>query len=257
MSDFHVLIPARLESQRLPNKPLADLAGLPLIVRVWQQACKSSAASVHVATDSEAVAEAVSAAGGDVVMTQKDHDSGTSRLAEAAALLNLADQACVVNVQGDEPVMPPACIDQVAKLLLNQPKAQMATLWRMLDGVEQWQDVNVVKLVTDRQGFALYFSRASIPYLRSAQPEDVLQNGLARRHIGLYAYRADALNQWNDLPHSALAELESLEQLRALDAGWKIVCAQAQEPIPPGVDTPEDLEAMRAHFANQSSGDPT
>ncbi|MEM7054919.1 MAG: 3-deoxy-manno-octulosonate cytidylyltransferase [Pseudomonadota bacterium] len=248
MSNFHVLIPARLESQRLPNKPLADLAGLPLIVRVWQQACNSNAASVHVATDSEQIAEAVHDAGGDVVMTQKEHDSGTSRLAEVAAILQLDDSASVVNVQGDEPAMPPVCIDQVAELLLNQPQAQMATLWQPIDDPDQWQDANVVKLVTDAKGFALYFSRAPIPHRRGKNSDCTLPDKPARRHIGLYAYRAGALNRWNQLPESALAEAESLEQLRALDAGWKIVCAEAAESIPPGVDTAEDLESMRVHF---------
>ena len=247
MNAFHVLIPARLESQRLPNKPLADLAGLPLIVRVWQQACESRAASVHVATDSQHIADVVRAAGGDVVMTEQVHDSGTSRLAEAAQKLALSEDACVVNVQGDEPAMPPACIDQVADLLVHQPTAELATLWLPIDELLLWQDPNVVKVVTDAKGFALYFSRAPIP-ARPASAGSAFPADLARRHVGLYAYRAHALSRWNHLPRSQLAELESLEQLRALDAGWKIICAKAVEPIPPGVDTEEDLKLMRDYF---------
>ena len=254
MANFHVLIPARMESERLPNKPLADLAGLPLIVRVWQQACRSQAASVRVATDSKQIADIVDQAGGDVVMTRLEHNSGTSRLAEAAAQLDIDDTSCVVNVQGDEPAMPPACIDQVAELLLNRPQVQMATLWRSLDQPDQWQDANVVKLVTDSDGFALYFSRAPIPARRDLESQSPISLVLGRRHIGLYAYRAGALKRWNDLPESALAEAESLEQLRALDAGWKIICAEAAEPIPPGVDTVEDLKAMRAYFAERKPG---
>lgn len=252
MSEFHVLIPARLESQRLPNKPLADLAGLPLIVRVWQQACKSPAASVHVATDSDAIADAVRAAGGDVVVTRGEHDSGTSRLAEAARALELPDEACVVNVQGDEPAMPPACIDQVANLLSQNRNAEMATLWLPIRDYAQWQDPNVVKLVADASGFALYFSRAAIPARRTPEARALPAN-LARRHVGLYAYRAGALARWNGLPNSALAEAESLEQLRALEAGWKIVCAEAFEPIPPGVDTLEDLKVMQDYFLKREA----
>ncbi|MEM1081565.1 MAG: 3-deoxy-manno-octulosonate cytidylyltransferase [Pseudomonadota bacterium] len=204
MKAFHVLIPARLESQRLPNKPLLDVAGLPLIVRVWQQACQSQAASVHVATDSEAIAEAVRSHGGDVVMTEHDHDSGTARIAEAAAHMDVPEAAIIVNLQGDEPAMPPACIDQVAVLLDASHAAPMATLWLPIHEPAAFVDANTVKLVCDAAGRALYFSRAPIPVRRQApQATD-----WGRRHVGLYAYRANALKQWRALPASSLGQAE-------------------------------------------------
>lgn len=250
---FHVLIPARLASTRLPEKALADLAGRPLVVRVWQQAARAGAASVHVATDCERIAAAVRSAGGNVVMTGPDHDSGTSRLAEAAATLGLDAGAIVVNVQGDEPLVPVECLHQLADLLAGDPDARMATLWTAVDDRVQWTDPNVVKLVAGRDGRALYFSRAPIPALRDRNDRDRSGDedwpaALARRHVGLYAYRAGALLEWPRLPESALERAESLEQLRALEAGWRIAVARACAEIPPGVDTPADLEAMRERF---------
>jgi len=245
MSGFHVLIPARLESTRLPEKALADLMGKPMIVRVFERACRCGALSVHVATDSERIADAVRAGGGRVVMTGSNHDSGTSRLAEAVAELGFESDDIVVNVQGDEPAIPIECIDQVATLLDQHPEARIATLWSNIESREQWQDPDVVKLVADDEGRALYFSRAPIPALRDGD----WPKSLARRHVGLYAYRVAALEQWASLPDSALARFESLEQLRALAAGWTIVCARAVQPIPPGVDTTRDLEAMRNRIA--------
>ncbi|HKL50299.1 MAG TPA: 3-deoxy-manno-octulosonate cytidylyltransferase [Wenzhouxiangellaceae bacterium] len=245
MTRFHIIIPARLASTRLPEKALADLAGKPLVVRVWRRALAAGAASVHVATDSERIAAAIRAAGGNVVMTAADHDSGTSRLSEAARRLALDPEEVVVNVQGDEPAVPIGCLKQLADLLASKPDARMATLWVDLADRAQWMDPNVVKLVARADGSALYFSRAAIPARRGGGwPE-----GLARRHVGLYAYRASALYEWVDLPGSELEDSESLEQLRALQAGWEIACDRAAEPIPPGVDTAEDLEAMRAYFA--------
>lgn len=248
MNAFHVLIPARLESSRLPEKVLADLAGRPMVVRVFEQACQCGALSVHVATDSERIAKAVRAAGGRVVMTGSAHDSGTSRLAEAAAQLDFQDNEIVVNVQGDEPALPSACVVQVAKLLMGHPDAQIATLCEQIDSPEQWLDPNVVKLVLDNNGQALYFSRAPIP----ARREGGWPSALAQRHIGLYAYRVRALKQWSSLPASALEASEALEQLRALEAGWRIVCAAAVQPVPPGVDTETDLRAMRLRFAGSA-----
>lgn len=244
--EFHVLIPSRLGSTRLPEKALADLAGRPLVVRVWEAAAGAGAASVHVATDSERIAGAVREAGGKVVMTAAEHDSGTSRLAAAARTLALAPEAIVVNVQGDEPEVPTACLVQLATLLKNNPAAEMATLWTPLDDADQWTDPNVVKLVAGHDGRALYFSRAPIPAVRGGGwPADA-----ARRHVGLYAYRAAALAQWNALPSASLEPLEQLEQLRALEAGWTIVCERACRPVPPGIDTPADLAAARARFRN-------
>ena len=244
MTPFHVLIPARLASTRLPEKALSDLAGKPLIVRVWERACAAGAASVHVATDSERIADAVRGAGGRVVMTATGHDSGTSRLSEAASKLGLDGDEIVVNVQGDEPAVPIACLRQLAGLLVDTVDARMATLWVDLADAAEWRNPNVVKLVTRADGRALYFSRAPIPARRAGGwPE-----ALAHRHVGLYAYRAGALADWAGLPPSPLETSEALEQLRALQAGWEIVCQRALEPIPPGVDTAEELAAMRRYF---------
>lgn len=245
MSDFHVLIPARLASTRLPRKPLADLAGRALILRVCDRARLAGAASVHVATDSEEVAELVRSDGGGVVMTRPDHRSGTDRLAEAAAWLGLAEDDIVVNLQGDEPEMPSACLRQVAGLLDAQPEARMATLWRALDNAADWGNPNIVKLVVDGRGQALYFSRSPIPHVRDGG----WPGPAARAHLGLYAYRAGALEAWRSLPASELERLELLEQLRALSAGWIIACAQARCPVPSGIDTPEDLAAAVSRFS--------
>jgi 3-deoxy-manno-octulosonate cytidylyltransferase (CMP-KDO synthetase) len=248
MSEFHVLIPARLDSTRLPDKALADVAGRAMIVRVWERAVSAGPDSVHVATDSEAIAEAVRAAGGRVVMTGAAHASGTSRIAEAAGRLGLDASSIVVNLQGDEPAVPVACIHQLVALLADDASADMATLYTGFDEHAQWRDPNAVKLVVDHSGRALYFSRAAIPARRNGAWPD----RASLRHVGLYAYRAGALARWSDLPDSELAELESLEQLRPLQAGWTIRCARAAEPVPPGVDTAEDLEAMRQRFSTES-----
>ncbi|NBD95923.1 MAG: 3-deoxy-manno-octulosonate cytidylyltransferase [Gammaproteobacteria bacterium] len=244
MNEFHVLIPARLASTRLPRKPLADVAGRALILRVCDRAREAGAVSVHVATDSEEVAHCVKADGGSVVMTGSGHRSGTDRLAEASAALGLAGDDIVVNLQGDEPEMPSSCLRQVAGLLNSQPDARMATLWRSLEDEAQWRDPNVVKLVVDERGRALYFSRSPIPHVRDGG----WPRSSARGHLGLYAYRVDALAQWRSLPESEIEALESLEQLRALSAGWGIACAQADEPVPAGIDTPEDLAAAVARL---------
>jgi 3-deoxy-manno-octulosonate cytidylyltransferase (CMP-KDO synthetase) len=246
MNEFHVLIPARLDSTRLPRKALADVAGRPLIVRVWERAVSVAPDSVHVATDSDAIADAVRAAGGRVVATG-DHDSGTSRVADAAEQLGLPPSSIVINLQGDEPAVPVACIRQLVDLMATDETAAMATLWSELDDRAQWADPNVVKLVTDHDDYALYFSRAPIP----ASRDQGWPASAARRHVGLYAYRGSALQAWRHLPPSPLARHESLEQLAAIQAGWRIRCARAVERIPPGVDTPEDLDAMRQRFSSE------
>lgn len=245
MSDFHVLIPARLAATRLPRKPMADVAGRALILRVCDRARDAGATSVHVATDSEEIAQCVKADGGSVVLTGSGHRSGTDRLAEAASVLGFSGDDIVVNLQGDEPEMPASCLRQVAALLASQPDARMATLWRRLECETQWRDPNVVKLVVDERGRALYFSRSPIPHVRDGG----WPRSSARGHLGLYAYRVDALAQWRSLPASELEALESLEQLRALSAGWVVACAEAGEPVPAGIDTPEDLAAAVARFA--------
>jgi 3-deoxy-manno-octulosonate cytidylyltransferase (CMP-KDO synthetase) len=192
---------------------------------------------VHVATDSEEVAAVVRADGGRVVMTRADHASGTDRLAEACEHLAFGDNDIVVNLQGDEPEMPGACLRQVAAVLDAHRDARMATLWRSLDAESEWRNPNVVKLVADAEGRALYFSRAPIPHVRDGG----WAGRAARAHLGLYAYRVGALFEWRSLPPSKLEALESLEQLRALSAGWTIACAEAAEAVPAGIDTPEDL----------------
>ncbi len=240
--DFHILIPARLDSTRLPRKALADLGGRPMVLRTLERALLSGAASVTVATDSEEIAGVVGKAGGAAILTASSHRSGTDRLAEAVVQLELDATAVVVNLQGDEPAMPAACLRQVAALLTEDAAADMATLWQPLADEAQWRDPNVVKLVADDDRRALYFSRAPIPWPRNggwAAAE-------ARRHVGLYAYRVSALKAWRALPPSQLETLESLEQLRALAAGWRIVVDRARAAIPVGIDTPEDLARFRA-----------
>lgn len=244
--DFHILIPARLASTRLPDKPLADLGGRSMVVRVLERALAAGAASVHVATDSERVARSVHEAGGAVVMTRADHVCGTDRLVEAVQQLGLGADEVVVNLQGDEPLMPVAAIRSVVEVLEADPEARIATLWRALEHASQWRDPNVVKLVADDRGRALYFSRAPVPWPRARD----FRPGDGCRHVGLYAYRVSALLAWPDLPPSRLEQLESLEQLRALAAGWTIACGQSPEPVPAGIDTPEDLARVRAEFFN-------
>ncbi|TVQ36934.1 MAG: 3-deoxy-manno-octulosonate cytidylyltransferase [Wenzhouxiangella sp.] len=246
--DFHIIIPARLDSTRLARKALVDLGGRPMILRTLDKALESGAASVTVATDSGEIADVVDAAGGQVLMTDPGHRSGTDRLAEAAVQLGLEAAATVVNLQGDEPAMPAACLRQVAGLLAADERADMATLWQPLADEAQWRDPNVVKLVADRNGRALYFSRAPIPWPRDGGwPVET-----ACRHVGLYAYRVCALRAWAELPASALEQLESLEQLRALDAGWRVVADRACAPIPVGIDTAADLARFRAALTGQA-----
>lgn len=241
---FHIIIPARIGSSRLPRKALADVAGRPLVLHTLERARQSRASSVCVATDSTEIADVVRGDGGEVVLTSADHPSGTDRLAEVVTRRGLDDQAIVVNLQGDEPGMPAACLHQVADLLASDPAAQMSTLWRGIDSEAQWRDPNVVKLVADRQHSALYFSRAPIPHVR----DGAWPRGQARRHIGLYAYRVAALRTWQGLPEAELERLESLEQLRALAAGWRILVAEACQAIPVGVDTHEDLARLRVEL---------
>lgn len=243
MSDYIILIPARLESRRLPNKPLLDVAGKPLVQRVWERARESSAERVCIATDSARIRERAEKFGAEVIMTRTDHESGTSRLAEAVDALELPDDAVVVNLQGDEPLMPSACLDQLAALIQQDADAPMATLWRPLHDEQEWQDPNTVKVVCAHGGRALYFSRAPIPWPREAFGSS------ARAHLGLYAYRAGALRAWSSLPASDLEAIEKLEQLRALQAGWVIRVDKAVERVPGGVDTPEDLERAREVFS--------
>lgn len=233
---FNVVIPARYASTRFPGKPLADLGGRPMVVHVCERAAKSGAAGVYVATDDERIAQAVRAAGHKVLMTRADHPSGTDRLAEAAKQLKLKDSEIVVNVQGDEPLIPPRLIAQVAKLLQKRKDAQVSTACHALhDGLD---NPNVVKVVLDHEGYALYFSRARIPYPRDA-------GGVWYRHAGIYGYRAGFLKRFSRLKVAPLEKAEALEQLRVLWHGFRIAVAVSETEIPPGVDTPQDLEAVR------------
>lgn len=238
---FTVVIPARLASTRLPNKPLADIGGLPMIVRVAQRAALSGAGQVVVATDAPEVAAACAAHGVQALMTRADHPSGSDRLAEAVEQLGLADDATVVNVQGDEPLIAPAMIDACAATLAAQPDCVMATVAHALQDPAEFANPNVVKLVTDKAGRALYFSRAPIAWWRdgAGQPNQAL------RHVGLYAYRAGFLRRFPTLAVSPLEQIESLEQLRVLWHGERIAVHISPEQPGPGVDTPEDLARVR------------
>ncbi|QBF27828.1 3-deoxy-manno-octulosonate cytidylyltransferase [Pseudomonas tructae] len=245
---FTVVIPARLRSTRLPGKPLLLIAGKPMIQHVWEQARKSSASRVVIATDDTDILKACEAFGAEVLMTREDHDSGTDRLAEVAAKLGLAADAIVVNVQGDEPLIPPVIIDQVAANLAAHPEAGIATLAEPISDVEALFNPNAVKVVSDCNGLALTFSRAPLPWARDAfaQSREQMPQGVPyRRHIGMYAYRAGFLQDFVAWGPCWLEKTESLEQLRALWHGVRIHVADAIDPPPVGVDTPEDLERVR------------
>ncbi len=252
MVDFVVIIPARYASTRLPGKPLLDIAGEPMIRRVYDQARRSAAREVVIATDDARIEHAARGFGARVVLTRDDHASGTDRLEEAARRLDLRDDDLVVNVQGDEPLIPPRLIDDVAAALAEQPEAELATLCEPIVDLETFVDPNVVKVVRDRRGMALYFSRAPIPWPRDAfaeAPRRLPSGYEARRHIGIYAYRVALLRRFVDWPCTELERSESLEQLRAMEHGARIVVADAQTAPPGGVDTPADLERVRRHFA--------
>ncbi|AXK56459.1 MULTISPECIES: 3-deoxy-manno-octulosonate cytidylyltransferase [Pseudomonas] len=247
-SAFTVVIPARFASTRLPGKPLQLIAGKPMIQWVWEQACKSSAERVVVATDDQRIVEACQGFGAQALLTREDHNSGTDRLAEVAGKLGLAADAIVVNVQGDEPLIPPSVIDQVAANLAAHTEARMATLAEPIEDAQTLFNPNVVKVVTDLNGLALTFSRAPLPWARDAfaKSHDQLPEGVPyRRHIGIYAYRAGFLHDFVSWGPCWLENAESLEQLRALWHGVRIHVADALEAPPTGVDTAEDLERVR------------
>lgn len=246
---FTVLIPARLASTRLPNKPLADLEGLPMIVRVAQRAAQSGASQVVVASDSQEVLAACAAHGVQALLTRADHVSGSDRLAEACQQLGLDGQDVVVNVQGDEPLIAPSMIDACAAQLRARPDCVMSTVAHALDDAADFANPNVVKLVTDARGTALYFSRAPIPWWRDAGAATP-QPGSALRHVGLYAYHAGFLRRFPGLQASPLEQIESLEQLRVLWHGERIAVHISPERPGPGVDTPDDLERVRALLRN-------
>lgn len=248
---FTVLIPARYASSRLPGKPLADLNGRPMVVRVAERARASGAARVVVATDDERVVDAVRAQGFEALMTRADHPTGTDRLAEAAAALDLPPDAIVVNVQGDEPLLEPALIRRMAEVLAGHPEASIATAAHPIADEAEAFSPNVVKVVLDRRGYAMYFSRATIPWARDAFAQArTLPEGLpVLRHYGLYAYRVDFLARYPGLEPAPVERFEALEQLRALWHGFRIVVEITHGTPAPGVDTPEDLARVRAILA--------
>ncbi len=252
---FTVLIPARLASSRLPDKPLADIAGKPMVVRVAERARRSAAARVVVATDSDRIVAACREHGVEVVTTRADHPSGTDRLAEASTALGLADDEIVVNVQGDEPLIEPQLIDAVGNLLRQRPELAMGTAAHPIATVADFVNPNVVKVVTDASGLALYFSRAPMPWWRDgfAAGVDRLPDPAPLRHVGLYAYRCAFLRRFPALPPAPVEGLEALEQLRALWHGHRIAVHVAQHAPGPGVDTREDLERVRALWAGPTS----
>ena len=248
---FTVLIPARLASTRLPDKPLADIAGRPMVVRVADRARQSSAARVVVAADSERIAQACREHGIEVVLTRLDHPSGSDRLAEACAQLGLQGDDAVVNVQGDEPLIDPRLIDAVAGLLDERPQASMSTAAHPVANVEEFLNPNVVKVVLQADGLALYFSRAPIPWWRDGNARGVtaLPDPAPLRHIGIYGLRAGFLRAFPTLPQAPVENCEALEQLRALWHGHRIAVHVTQQAPGAGVDTPEDLARVRKLFA--------
>ena len=251
MASFRVVIPARFASTRLPGKPMADIGGKPMIVRVAEAAKKSGASEVIVACDQQDIRAAVMQHGFIAVMTRADHPSGTDRIAEVAQHMGWADDEIVVNVQGDEPLIPPTLIDEVARALDNDKGAAVATASHAIHTAADAFNPNVVKVVTAQNGRALYFSRAPIPWHRdgfSASREELPADFNLQRHIGIYAYRVGFLRRYGTLLPSPVERWESLEQLRALWHGDAITVVETDSAPPPGVDTPEDLERVRRHF---------
>lgn len=246
---FTVLIPARLASTRLPNKPLAEIAGIPMVARVAQRVMNGlglDTSRVVVAADSSDIVQACQDHQVRAILTRDDHPSGSDRLAEACELLGLGDEHVVVNVQGDEPLIDTELVQSVASLLENTPSASMSTAAHAIDNLDDYHNPNVVKVVIDAQANALYFSRAPIPFPRDAANQ--LPQPSALRHIGIYGYRVGFLKRFPTLSRSPLEITESLEQLRAIWHGHRIVVHQSAQAPGPGVDTPEDLERVRQLF---------
>ncbi|NRA21226.1 MAG: 3-deoxy-manno-octulosonate cytidylyltransferase [Oceanospirillaceae bacterium] len=252
--DFTVVIPARYASTRFPGKPLADIAGKSMIQHVYERSMQSNASQVVIATDDERIEKVARGFGAKVCMTRADHPSGTDRLQEVTTQLGLAEDALVVNVQGDEPLIPPSIINQVAQNLAAQSGASIATLCEPIDQLEILLNPNSVKVLADVNGMALYFSRAPIPWPRDAfnqpQPSQMPSSFVWQRHIGIYAYKVALLNKYVQWAPTALEETECLEQLRAMWYGERIHVAQALETPPPGIDTPEDLQRLLKHLGS-------
>ncbi|MFH7764657.1 3-deoxy-manno-octulosonate cytidylyltransferase [Acinetobacter sp. BSP-28] len=242
----HIVIPARFASSRLPGKPLLEIHGRPMILRVVDQAKKVAGFDdLCVATDDERIAEVCRAEGVDVVITSADHPSGTDRLSEVARIKGWASEDIIVNVQGDEPLLPAQLVQQVAQLLESQPESSMSTLCEPIHSLEEFQRDSIVKVVMSKYNQALYFSRATIPYDRDGAKQAVQQlHEQAYRHLGLYAYRVNLLQEYVSWDMGVLEKLESLEQLRVLENGHRIAIAVAEANLPPGVDTQADLDRL-------------
>jgi 3-deoxy-manno-octulosonate cytidylyltransferase (CMP-KDO synthetase) len=245
---FHIVIPARYESSRLPGKPLLDIGGKPMIAHVYQRALETGAESVVVATDDTRIADAVHAINGNVLLTAVEHESGTERIAEVIAQGSYADDDIIINLQGDEPFVPVELLQQTAAALNAHPSASMASLFIPLSEPEEVFNPNIVKVVLDKDNFAMYFSRAPIPWLRNefaTLPSTEFDAAQFYRHVGIYGYRASFVTEYVQLPVSPLEKLESLEQLRVLFNGYKIIMAQASALPGQEVNTAEDLLQAR------------
>lgn len=242
----HIVIPARFASSRLPGKPLLAIHGRPMILRVVDQAKKVAGFDdLCVATDDERIAEVCRAEGVDVVITSADHPSGTDRLSEVARIKGWASEDIIVNVQGDEPLLPAQLVQQVAQLLESQPKSSMSTLCEPIHSLDEFHRDSIVKVVMSKYNQALYFSRATIPYDRDGAKQDAQQlHSQGYRHLGLYAYRVNLLQEYVSWDMGVLEKLESLEQLRVLENGHHIAIAVAEVNLPPGVDTQADLDRL-------------
>jgi len=250
MLQFKVVIPARFASTRLPGKPLLDIGGKPMVIRVAEQAAQSGAAQIVIATDHQPIIEAAKLNDFDACMTRIDHTSGTDRIAEVAAQQVWSDDTIVVNVQGDEPLIPPSLIRAVAQHLHEHPECAIATACHSIHDEASMRNPNIVKAVLDKDGNALYFSRAPIPWPRDAYAanQPLPQSVNVLRHIGIYAYRASFLREFGELTPAPLEQVESLEQLRALYHGYKIGVTITQDAPPSGVDTEQDLHTARHLF---------
>ena len=250
---FRVVIPARYASSRLPGKPLLDIAGKPMVQHVYERASTCGAHSVVVATDDDRIAEAVTGFGGEVCLTSAEHPSGTDRLAEVVQMMGYPDEDIIVNMQGDEPLIPPSLIQQVALDLKEFSDASISTICTPIDTAEELFNPNIVKVIMDKQHYAIYFSRAAIPWHRDAFMQDkksMPADAQYQRHLGIYAYRSSFLKHYSSLKISPLEQIESLEQLRAIWHGFRIHVSVAAEPPGMGVDTEADLFTVRDIISN-------
>lgn len=250
MNKRHIIIPARLQSSRLANKLLLDLAGKPIIEHAYERALQCGFEQVVIATDSQEIQQVAHSFGATVCLTSSDHQSGTDRLAEAVQKLAIADEDIIVNIQGDEPLIPMENVIQAADLLADRSQAVMATLCERITDENEIHDPNCVKVIFNREQYALYFSRAPIPWQRGVFDQGEIKMGDHYRHIGLYAYRAGFLKVYAQMEKSPLEQIESLEQLRVLWHNQKIAIAEAKTSTPPGVDTQADLDKVRKMYAS-------